>query len=201
MADTSEVDELLQNIRSELANCAPPLLEGVESIILPQAETQSQIQSNASQYYSQGPYSMQQQNIQSRIPSSTGMYQWVTANDDRVCPICMARDGMTYSTSSMPYVHPNCRCKLEDVAGGEHESKYYSGIGYSASGPSQMGMTGENTSAASYFMPWQAQISGPQSVEISANGGNFEALQMVTIQNLDALTQYLLNWIAMEILI
>ncbi len=40
-------------------------------------------------------------------------WQWLTAADERVCPICGPRDGNVYPASAeKPPLHPNCRCTL-----------------------------------------------------------------------------------------
>lgn len=52
---------------------------------------------------------------QSRFP----YVRWVTAHDDKVCPVCSARDGVIYTTMEIRYdypAHPNCRCELVDVS-------------------------------------------------------------------------------------
>ena len=44
--------------------------------------------------------------------------EWLTANDDRVCPICGPLDGTVFSIKSShprPPIHPNCRCALIPV--------------------------------------------------------------------------------------
>lgn len=46
----------------------------------------------------------------------SGIYQvmWVTADDERVCPVCNSRDRHIYSIDMIPNYpdHPNCRCVL-----------------------------------------------------------------------------------------
>ena len=38
---------------------------------------------------------------------------WITAFDERTCPICEGYDGMTIAqTGEVPPVHPNCRCSV-----------------------------------------------------------------------------------------
>lgn len=41
-------------------------------------------------------------------------YEWLTARDERVCPICAPRDGKRYTldTQERPPIHPQCRCSL-----------------------------------------------------------------------------------------
>jgi SPP1 gp7 family putative phage head morphogenesis protein len=41
-------------------------------------------------------------------------YQWLTARDERVCPICAGLDGTTYrlGDTTRPPAHPNCRCTV-----------------------------------------------------------------------------------------
>lgn len=44
--------------------------------------------------------------------------RWITARDEKVCPICKPRDGVIYSYAELRYIfpaHPNCRCKIEPV--------------------------------------------------------------------------------------
>lgn len=58
------------------------------------------------------------------LPPGT-MKKWVTAEDERVCPVCAPLDGATVKLSSRfssqgrkfhaPGVHPNCRCRIELV--------------------------------------------------------------------------------------
>lgn len=40
--------------------------------------------------------------------------EWLTARDERVCPICAPRDGKRYplDTQERPPIHPQCRCTL-----------------------------------------------------------------------------------------
>lgn len=44
-------------------------------------------------------------------------YEWLTARDERVCPICAPRDGKRYTldTWERPPIHPQCRCSLVPV--------------------------------------------------------------------------------------
>jgi SPP1 gp7 family putative phage head morphogenesis protein len=44
--------------------------------------------------------------------------EWMTASDERVCPVCGALDGKQYSIEAperMPPAHPSCRCWLAPV--------------------------------------------------------------------------------------
>ena len=59
-----------------------------------------------------------------RLPTGT-MKRWVTAEDERVCPVCAPLDGVTVPLHGKfhsaegsfyaPGVHPNCRCDIELV--------------------------------------------------------------------------------------
>lgn len=44
-------------------------------------------------------------------------YEWLTARDERVCPICAPRDGKRYTldTWERPPIHPQCRCTLVPI--------------------------------------------------------------------------------------
>ena len=49
-----------------------------------------------------------------------GVVRWVTAEDERVCPMCSSLEGKTWSLDELetaafmqPPLHPNCRCRLE----------------------------------------------------------------------------------------
>lgn len=48
---------------------------------------------------------------------AVGGYEWLTANDERVCPICFKLDGKRFGLKSnfRPPAHPNCRCSLSPV--------------------------------------------------------------------------------------
>lgn len=49
--------------------------------------------------------------------------EWITQHDDRVCPICMPRDGRLFPRTELQYMfpaHPNCRCEIHPVAMGSH---------------------------------------------------------------------------------
>ncbi|MEM4498025.1 MAG: phage portal protein [Nitrososphaerota archaeon] len=49
-----------------------------------------------------------------------GVVRWVTAEDEKVCPMCSSLEGKTWSLDELetaafmqPPLHPNCRCRLE----------------------------------------------------------------------------------------
>lgn len=59
--------------------------------------------------YAQGNY----QAWRNHSGFAVGRWQWNTANDELVCPICGPRDGMDFSINAdkeLPPAHPNCRC-------------------------------------------------------------------------------------------
>lgn len=52
-------------------------------------------------------------------------YEWMTANDEIVCPICAPLNGQrvrkgvrAFGTVSFPPAHPNCRCSVTEITGG-----------------------------------------------------------------------------------
>ena len=52
--------------------------------------------------------------------------EWLTAGDDRVCPICAPQDGMVYPLSvveNMIPAHPQCRCTTIPAGVGEDPNK------------------------------------------------------------------------------
>ena len=44
-------------------------------------------------------------------------YQWLTAHDERVCPICAPKDGKRYPLNALerPPIHPQCRCSIVPI--------------------------------------------------------------------------------------
>ena len=47
-----------------------------------------------------------------------GKVRWVTEEDDRVCPICEAREGKVYPIDDIPpKPHYGCRCSIEPIKG------------------------------------------------------------------------------------
>jgi SPP1 gp7 family putative phage head morphogenesis protein len=59
-------------------------------------------------------YAFNQQIVDAAKKGGWTRFQWVTANDERVCPVCGPRHGKVYHYEEIPEipVHPNCRCAV-----------------------------------------------------------------------------------------
>jgi hypothetical protein len=58
-------------------------------------------------------------NVVKLVAAETGsQVQWFTEKDERVCSVCLPRDGVIYQADAAPEcpAHPRCRCALVAVA-------------------------------------------------------------------------------------
>lgn len=97
--------ELLLNIQKKIANDIGDLLGGVadykEKMLI---TTEAQ----------QAKYTK----FKKRMLVDLNPVKWVTAADERVCPICAPRDQVVYKdiNEAPPFpAHPSCRCELEEA--------------------------------------------------------------------------------------